>query len=170
MFHTLVKSPRRYVVLGLVILAAAFISLTAAPQASAAECMPAASGLPTAECCKCTPTPEPDVQTAPAATNNDICVTSKTRVAVLKDRKVFAIFSDFVESNPNGMLITEIPFSAVRSVTDAEKASGEIIWLVSKDSEYARGWHVALYWYDGYYGAQITGSDFFDDTGAKCGF
>jgi hypothetical protein len=105
---------------------------------------------------------------AEAPLNNDVCTTSSTRVAFEKDRGVIQVFSDFSSTNPNGMLITEIALSSVPSVTDAQKASGENVWLVSKDSEYASGWHVNLYWNNNYYGATVTSPSLSDNTGALC--
>lgn len=93
-------------------------------------------------------------------------------LAFLSDRNVIQVFSDFTDKNPNGMLITEIPLSAVRAVTDEEKASQKSIVLLTKDSEYAKGWTVVLYWYNNQYGAIITGEGgaFRDDTTPECGF
>lgn len=105
---------------------------------------------------------------AEAPLNNDVCTTSSTRVAFNKERGVIQVFSDFGTHNPNGMLITEIALSSVPSITDEQKASGDTVWLVSKDSEYASGWHVNLYWKNNYYGATVTSPSLSDNTGAAC--
>jgi len=123
------------------------------------------STLPSSSIC------EKEEPAAPAVVveDDDVCLTEQTRMAV-KDN-VVSIFSNFVDGNPNGMLITEIPLSAIRAVTDEEKASNMPILLVSKDSEFAPGFHVDLYWFDNHYGVVVTGTEsFYDDTNNCAGF
>jgi hypothetical protein len=80
------------------------------------------------------------------------------------------IFSDF-QATPNGMIITEIPLRVLRNPTDEEKAADAWVPLIAKDSEFAPGWSVGLYWHDNHYGVQIfKDGTLFDDTDAICGW
>lgn len=102
------------------------------------------------------------------AVNNDVCVTSTTRVALNAERGVVEVFSGWSDSAPNGFLVSEISLSSIPGISDADRAANKTVWLVSQDSEYASGWHVNLYWYQDHYGATVTGPTFSDDTGASC--
>lgn len=119
--------------------------------------------------------PEPVVEVkvqAPAPATPDMCLTTGTRMS-LNDRNMLSIFSDFGDHNPNGMLITEIPLGAIRAVTDEEKASNAWVPLAFKNSEYAKGWSVGIYWHDNHYGVIVYkdgGQTVVDDTGAVCGW
>jgi hypothetical protein len=121
------------------------------------------------------PKPDPVVEVkapAPAPAKPEMCTTTGSRVSV-NDRGMIAIFSDFGPHNPNGMLITEIPLGAVRNPTDDEKASNAWVPLAYKESEYAKGWSVGLYWHDNHYGVIVYkdgGQTIVDDTGAICGW
>jgi hypothetical protein len=109
--------------------------------------------------------PEPFVE----ARGMSLCITHETRVA-LNDRGVLTIFSDF-GATPNGMIITEIPLRSLRNPTDEEKAAAAWVPLTAKDSEFAPGWSVGLYWHDNHYGVQVfRDGTLIDDTGAICGW
>jgi len=99
---------------------------------------------------------------APVVKNDDVCNTHWTTIAVKNG--IVSVFSGKNDDNPNGFLVTEISLKDIRAVTDEEKASGKPILIVSKDSEFAKGWHVDIYWHDNHYGAVITSSLFYDDT------
>jgi hypothetical protein len=44
------------------------------------------------------------------------------------------------------------------SVTEAEHASGDSIWIMGQESTIAKGWRVDIYWDKGHYGAHIIGN------------
>jgi Ca2+-binding RTX toxin-like protein len=102
----------------------------------------------------------------------ELCVANGgTRMAV-NDRGMIAVFSGFGPDAPNGFLVTEIPLAAIRNVTEEERASNAWVPLAYKESEYAPGWSVGIYWHDGHYGTQVysdNGGTVFEDTGAVCG-
>jgi hypothetical protein len=100
---------------------------------------------------------------------SELCITTGTRVSV--ERSKLLIFSDFGAHNPNGMMITEISLSSILAPTDEQKTADAWVPLAYKDSEFAPGWSVGLYWHDSHYGVQIFKSGaLFDDTGAICGW
>lgn len=123
-----------------------------------------------------------NVFAADAVVNDDVCVTSGTRVALPADSDTVTVYSGFTEGSPNGFTVTEFDLSQVRGITDEERASNSVVWLASHDSEYADGWTVNLYWYQNHYGVTVTGTTtamvdgvltnaaFSDDTGASCIF
>lgn len=100
----------------------------------------------------------------------ELCITRASRVSF--EDNLLLVFSDFTNT-ANGMAITHIPLSSLRAPTDEEKASGLPIWLAYKDSEFAPGWSVAVYWQANHYGFVIYtdyGKNVYDDTGAICGW
>jgi len=121
------------------------------------------------KCPSAVPTPKPIVVVEAPAPSSDECYTPTTRIA-FNARGMIEIFSDYANT-PNGMLITEIPLRSLRNPTDEEKAADAWVLLASKDSEFAPGWSVALYWQHSHYGVQIfKNGQLFDDTTAFCGW
>lgn len=165
--RSMLLNRRSTVVVSLIASLFFFASMSPAPVA-AGECgggdISVSSVLPTirvviVECKIEEEEPAPVVEVE----DDDVCITPQTRIAIKND--VVSIFSNFVDGNPNGMLITELPLSAIRAVTDEEKALNTPILVVSKDSEFAPGFHVDLYWFDNHYGVVVTGTEsFYDDT------
>jgi hypothetical protein len=116
-----------------------------------------------------TPTPPVVVPVNVQAPTHDICQTRGSRIAV--EDGLLTVYSDFGAHNPNGMIITQIPLSSLRSPTDQEKAAGTTVNLTSKNSEFAPGWAAAVYWQADHYGVTVyNGETIVDDTGAVCGW
>lgn len=111
--------------------------------------------------------------------NDDVCATPWTRIALKDD--VVSVYSGSVDGGPNGYLVGEFNLRDIPSITDEQRASGEVVWLLSQNLESAEGWTVNLYWQNDRYGATATGTvtvvdskgvttttAFSDDTGARC--
>lgn len=118
----------------------------------------------------------PPVPPAPPAPSDsvspppELCITSRTRMAYEPGRHIIVIYSDFGDHNTNGMIITEIPVSSLVFPTREQDEAHAWVGLASKNSEFAPGWNVQLYWHDGRYGAKVyQNGSLFDDTGAICG-
>ena len=102
-----------------------------------------------------------------------MCCNSISSISASPNRwtNIIVIYSDFEDGNPNGMIITEIPLPSIPAPSDEQKASGQPIGLISKDSEFAPHWSIGLYWQNSHYGVQVfNDGHLFDDTGAICGW
>jgi len=121
--------------------------------------------------CVVVPPPPPPAPAASHSLTPELCITGGTRMAYQADRNIIVVYSDFEDSNRNGMIITEIPLGAIPAPSDEQKASGQPIGLLYKDSEFAPGWSLGLYWQNSHYGVQVfKDGNMFDDTGAICGW
>lgn len=116
---------------------------------------------------------EPVVDVPAAASDAPDAVACHTGTSSMEvtDRGTVVIYGTAEGGTKGTLFIAEIPLSAIRHITEAERASGQAIWILSYDSPIVEGWHIDIYWQNEYYGAHIVGNGgaFVDDTGATCG-
>jgi len=100
----------------------------------------------------------------------ELCLTDGIQVTL--EDNMLLIFSDFRDTT-NGMIISQIPLRSLRAPSDEEKASGLPILAAYKESEFAPGWSVAIYWQNEHYAVVVytdNGQTVYEDTGAICGW